>query len=426
MRLTGFRWSLVAAAVVVALASPAIARASAVTDWNLNAADALSNAATATPPGAGQTPPVTVLHMAMVQGAVYDAVNAIAGGYQSYLTGLPAASSSASKDAAVATAAHDVLVGIIPALPAAVKAWLDTRYGLALAGIPDSTDKTNGVAIGAAAATAMLNLRANDGRFVAFSFTPSFAVGKWRPELPAFVSDPFAWVARVRPFMLESNSQFRSDGPDALNSGSYAKEFAEVKALGALNNSTRTDEQTIFARFYTDHATALWNRTFRGIADQSGLGVTREARLFAMLNMAGADSLIGCWDSKWYWSNWRPITAIRLADTDGNHKTIADPNWLPLITTPPYPDVPSGYNCITSAVFHTAQDFFGTDKLAFIVHSNVTNSNRSYGRFSDVWNDTVDARIMDGIHFRTADVLGVVLGKKVAHWLDKHYFQPTG
>jgi hypothetical protein len=417
---------MLAAAVVIALAVPAIARASAVTDWNLNATNALSNAPTAAVPGAGQTPPVTVLHLAMVQGAVYDAVNAIAGGYQPYLSGLPATSSSASKDAAVATAAHNVLVGIVPALPGAVKAWVDIRYGLALAAIPNSTDKSDGITIGAAAATAMLTLRANDGRYVPFSFTPRFGPGQWRPELPAFVSDPFAWVARVQPFMLESNSQFRSKGPDPLNTGDYANEFAEVKALGALNNSTRTDEQTVFARFYTDHATALWNRTFRAIADQSALDVTREARLFAMIDMAGADSLIGCWDSKAYWSNWRPITAIRLADTDGNPKTIADPNWLPLIPTPPYPDVPSGYNCITSAVFHTAQDFFGTDKVAFVVHSNVTNSNRSYGRFSDVWHDTVDARIMDGIHFRTADEQGVVLGKNVAHWLDKNYFQPTG
>jgi hypothetical protein len=224
---------------------------------------------------------------------------------------------------------------------------------------------------------------------------------------------------------MKTQSQFRTDGPQPLSSAAYATEFNEVKTLGALNGSTRTPEQTALALFYTDHAVAMWNRTFRAIAAQQGLGESDEARLFGMLNMAGADSLIGCWDSKQYWSFWRPITAIRL-DGDGNAATTADPNWLPLIPTPPYPDEPSGFNCVTSGFMHTAQDFFGTNKMTFTVHSNGTNVDRDYTRFSDTWKDTIDARIYEGIHFRTADVHGVVLGKKVAHWLDKHYFQSVG
>jgi hypothetical protein len=431
-------------AAVVALAALAVtvpARSSTtdtVIDWNLNAANALSNAPTATPPGVGMTPPVTEVHLAMVEGAVYDAVNAIdlanGPGHQPYLSGLPAASASDSVNAAAATAAHNVLIGVLNALPSpqppvlpAVLAWVEAAYTNTLAAIPDSAAKIGGIADGAAAASAMLALRAHDGRYGPFRFTPGTEAGQWRPELPAFVSDPNAWVAKVVPFLMDSQSQFRSDGPPLpLKSGAYAGEFNEVKDLGALNGSRRTSEQTALGLFYTDHAVAMWNRTFRAIAQQQGLSESDEARLFGMLNLAGADSLIGCWDSKAYWSFWRPITAIRQADADGNPATTADPNWLPLVATPPYPDEPSGFNCVTSGFMHTAEDFFGTDKMAFTVHSNATNANRDYTRFSDTWKDTIDARIYIGIHFRTADVNGVVLGKKVSHWLDKHYFQPVG
>ena len=427
-------------AVLVALAVTVPAQASStdtILDWNLNAANALSNLPAATPPGVGMTPPVTVVHLAMVQGAVYDAVNAIdlanGRGHQPYISGLPAASASDSVDAAAATAAHNVLVNVLNALPApqpavlpAVLTWVEAAYTNTLAGISAGAAKDGGIADGAAAATAMLTLRAQDGRYGPFRFTAGFGPGEWRPELPAFVSDPNAWIAKVQPFLLNTQSQFRTDGPQPLESGAYATEFNEVKSLGALTNSTRTPEQTALGLFYTDHAVAMWNRTFRAIAAQQGLTASDEARLFGMLNFAGADSLIGCFDSKAYWSFWRPITAIRLADTDGNPATTADPNWLPLAPTPPYPDEPSGFNCVTSGFMHTAQDFFGTNKMDFTVHSNATNADRDYTRFSDTWKDTIDARIYVGIHFRTADVHGVVLGQKVAHWLDKHYFQPVG
>jgi hypothetical protein len=306
-----------------------------------------------------------------------------------------------------------------------VLAWLQTAYNTTLGGIPPGADKNGGIADGAAAAAAMLALRATDGRYGPFKFTAGFAAGQWRPDLPAFVSDPNAWIAKVTPFTMTSQSQFRSDGPPPLSSGAYADDFNEVKSVGALNSTTRTSAQTALGLFYTDHAVAMWNRTFRTISGQQGLSESDEARLFGMLNFAGADALIGCWDSKAAWSFWRPITAIRV-DGDGNSATTADPNWLPLVPTPPYPDEPSGFNCVTSGFMHTAQDFFGTNKMDFTVHSNATNADRDYTRFSDTWKDTIDARIYIGIHFRTADVNGVVLGMKVAHWLDKHFFQPVG
>jgi hypothetical protein len=405
-----------------------------VRDWNRHAVNALINAPTAPTPGAGQAPQVSALHLAMVQGAVYDAVNAIDGTRQPYLTGLPAAPPDASHDAAVATAAHHVLVGLgvapVPALPQVVRDRLDALYAEALAGIPDAAAKIDGIAAGAAAAEAMLAARSTDGRYVAFSFTAGSEAGQWRPAPPGFASDPFAWLANVKPFVLHSQSQFQSRGPLSLRSRAYASEYNEVKALGGPDtvDSSRTDKQTALARFYTVHPVELFNRTVRVIAEQRGLSVAEEARLFAMVNMSGADGLINCWNDKAFFSFWRPITAIHEGDNDGNRRTHGDPAWTSFVPTPPYPEHPSGYNCVTGAMMHTAQDFFGKRTMNFSVVRIVPNEpdvTRVYKRFTDVVDDTIDARIYQGLHFRTAEVQGARIGKHVAHWLDQHYFQPV-
>ena len=422
------RWPTLLAATLVVLAAIGPPPTSAtgpnsVLVWNLHAVEALANPPTAATPGAGQTPPVVSLHLAMVQGAVYDAVNAIEGGHRPYLAGLPAASPGASKRAAVAAAAHDVLVGLVPPLPQVVRDRLDALYAASLGGIPDGAAKDSGIAVGAAAAAAMLAERANDGRYGSFSFSPGTEPGQWRPT--SGVNDPFAWVARVRPFALQSQSQFRTAGPRDLTSVEYAAEYAEVKALGSATSTSRTAAQTAVALFYTENPLVLWNRTFRVIAQDRSLSVVDSARLFAMLGVAGADAVIGCWDDKAHWSFWRPVTAIRLGDTDGNRATDPQSDWTPLGPTPPYPDHPSGYNCHTGAVVHTAKRFFGTDRVSFTVHSNATNVDRSYARFSDAARDTIDARVFLGIHFRSPDVQGARLGMKVAGWVDKHHFQPV-
>jgi hypothetical protein len=417
----------VAAMLLIAATIPPVAQAAspnAVLEWNAHASDALMNLPTATIPGAGQTPLVGGLHLAMVQGAVYDAVNAIDGRYRPYLRGLPAAPHWASKEAAVATAAHHVLVGIVPQLPQAILDRLNALYTASLGAVSDGPRKAAGVAIGAAAASAMLTNRADDGRYVPFALTPGTDPGEWRPDLPGFVSDPFAWVAFVRPFTLRNTSQFRSDGPNDLGSRRYAKEFNEVKELGSATSTTRSVEQTAVALFYTENPSVLWNRTYRAIAQDRRLSLVDSARLFGMLGIAAADAGINCWNDKWFFSFWRPITAIRLADTDGNRRTEADPAWLPLGPTPPYSDHSSGYNCLTGAFVHTARAFFGTDRMRFTVHSNATNADRSYTRVTDPVKDTIDARVWLGIHFRTADVQGAELGKDVSQWVTKHFFQP--
>ena len=218
--------AVLALAGVIPVTSVAAAEpATVLLDWNMYAIQALSNAPDAPTPGAGQTPPVGSLHLAMVSAAVYDAVNAIADTHEPYLKGLPDAPRRASKAAAAATAAHHVLVGLTPPLADNVKANLNTLYATSLSTIPNGWRKTAGVKIGAAVAAKMLAKRAKDGRYVPYSFTAGSDPGEWRPELPMFVSDPFAWVSNVKPFALRRASQVRTKGPLALTSAQYAIEF---------------------------------------------------------------------------------------------------------------------------------------------------------------------------------------------------------
>jgi hypothetical protein len=405
----------VIAAALAALSAPGVAHADAVTDWNAYAGNALAVTARLSPTAAS-------LHMAMVQGAMYDAVNGIDRGYRPYLV-LPAAQPWDSMDAAAATAAYRVLVSIVPAQ----QSVLEPLYQASLAQVPDGPAKDGGVAAGEAAAAAMIAARRDDGRFGSFRFTAGSTPGAWRPDLPFFGSDPFAWVAYVKPFLIESASQFRSDGPNALASDAYAADFAEVKAVGARNGSTRTADQTEQALYWgVEHGTLLWGRIIRTISANEGLSVSENARLFAMVQLAAADANINCWNDKAYWSSWRPITAIRLADTDGNPATDADPAWEPLLATPPFPEHPSGHACGSGAIVASLQNFFGTDKIAFTAFGAGSGTWRSYTRLSETIKEIIDARVYAGIHFRTADVQGAIIGKKVAHWEEKHYFQPAG
>lgn len=386
------------------------------------------------PPGAGLAPQVAILHIAMAQGAVYDAVTSIAGSYQPYGSGLPAAPASASKAAAVATAAHGVVtkVVIVPEMPAATKAWLDALLAESIADATAADGAgavADGIAAGEAAADAMLEARANDGRFVPFALTVGREPGEWRPTPPAFVPDPNAWVGNVEPFTLTSTSQFRSNGPHALHTDIYAEEYNEVKTLGGGPGfNSRTAEQEALAVFFAVNPVEMYNRAFRTVATDKGLTIAEQSRLFAMLNIAGADALINCFNDKIHWSFWRPITAIHNGDDDGNRKTAGDPTWTSMVTSPPYSEHPSGYNCFTGAFMHTAEAFFGHCRADFTlvrVAPNVPDVAREYKRYTKVIDDTIDARIYQGLHFRAADVQGAKIGKDVSDWLTRHYFKPV-
>ncbi len=270
--------------------------ANPVLDWNINTVNAIGNAPAAAIPGLGQPPPIAVIHLAMVHGAIYDAVNAIDGGHKPYLSGLPSAH-GASMAAAVATAAHDVLVALpapAPGNPAPMRASVAELYRLYLLQIPDGTAKTEGIAIGRAAATAMNAARADDGRFVGTPLWPIGTLkGEWRPVETAN-ANVFAWVANVEPFTLTSTSQFRTEGPYDLTSPEWAAEFNEVKMLGSNDPSTRTEAQNLLASFVSANLFSAYNRAMREIAVANGLTTPEQAMLFVRTTISAADALIGC------------------------------------------------------------------------------------------------------------------------------------
>src|SRR5262245_10181246 len=430
---------LVGAGLLIPPTAVAVEPNNMVLVWNEYAVSVIHSAAAPVPPapvGLGQAPPLSALSIAMVQGAVYDAVNAIDKGHQPYLGGL-SAPSSASKAAATAQAAHDVLIHLVASTPQPVIDRVDGMLAASLAQITDGQAKTDGIAIGAAAAAAMVAARNGDGRFDSEPFPTSTNVGSWR-TVPPVGNNVFGQFATVKPLTLKSPSQFPTEGLPDLRSPQYAAEFNEVKALGAQANSSRNEAQRLLAGFITANPLVFMNKGLRDISIAKNLTTAQQALLFAKTSMASTDALISCWNNKRLHLAWRPQTAIREAANDGNPATTADPGWLSLFATPGYPDNPSGYNCYTAGFWYSARLFFGTDKYSFSLTSpgvpanaavgnpiGIEGSTRNYTRFTGVIDDAIEGRILNGFHFRSADVQGAWIGKKAAQWLDKHYFAPV-
>jgi PAP2 superfamily len=408
---------LAAAAVLSTLVLSAPARADdTITKWNELASEALTSR------GQGA---VALAHLAMMNGAAFDAVNAIDGRYEPYLVA-PRARRWYSQDAAAVTAAYRVLVDsqppvVLPEQLAGLVAVLKPQYDASLAAIPDGPAKDGGVAVGEAAARAMIAARLDDGRFGPFRFSVGTLPGQWRPVLPLFVNDPGAWLKDVRPFLIESSSQFGGPGPYELTSRKYAKELDEVKLLGAAGSTLRTTDQTDAAQFWGNtNAVRTWGRLYANIATTYGCSLADNTRMFATVYLAAADAAITVWTDKAKYSFWRPITAIREADSDGNPRTVADPGWLPLVNTPPYTDHPSGLSSLAGASAEALRGFFGTDDLAFGA-TNALGATRNYTRFSQAAEEIVDARVWSGIHFRHSDRVGAAIGERVARW-QQHRF----
>jgi hypothetical protein len=364
---------------------------------------------------------VAFLHLGMVQGAVYDAVNGIDGGHEPYLRVPPAADPTDSMEAAAATAAHDVLVGLFSTPPMAnptVVADLDTRYAATLAQIT-SAGKAGGILVGQQAAARMLQERTGDGRFPAGYPAPAEGTdaGEWRRTPPSNAFEPAPWVGTVDPFIIANPAALASDGPNALSSADYTADFKEVKKYGRVDSAVRTEAQTFAALFWQANGSVLYNSAFRDITDRRDLDIVEAARLFAMGDIAGADAAIACWDDKYRTSFWRPYTAIHEADADGNPATVEDDTWTPLLPTPPFPEHPSGHGCISGAIVRTMQRYFGTDSVTFTATGTLNGVTRSktFDRLSVAIREVIDARVWVGFHFRTADVQGRVLGNKVAH-----------
>jgi hypothetical protein len=415
-------------ALAIVLVGPCSASAGAVEDWNAIAVQA-TLASCPSPvcvPAIPARPGATgSLDIAMVQAAVYDAVQAIERQFKPYHVEIPNA--SGSPVAATAKAAHDVLVNRFPWQAA----FLDMTYHQYLANHGGLAEDDPGVTVGAIAAAGIIALRADDGSFPnppAPDFFGGTDPGVWRPTPPAFAPMLVPWLASVTPFTLKSPSQFRAKAPPLLTSHEYTRDYDEVKALGVLNNSTRTFEQTDLAQFWASNYVVLWNHVLRDIASANVDNIGDSARLFALVDMAFADAGITAWNTKVAYVFWRPITAIRLGDDDGNPRTDGDPTWTPLIVTPPYPDYTSGANTVTGAATRALALFFGTDEMTF----DVTTTNpgptlvdtRTYYRFSDVAEDVVNARIYEGIHFRFADEEARKGGRHVAQWAFSHFLRP--
>ncbi|MCY1140982.1 vanadium-dependent haloperoxidase [Actinoplanes sp. Pm04-4] len=378
--------------------------------WNSNAQQAIYEVAR-------QAPYVAPRSFAMVHGAIYDAVNAIAGTpYEPYLVA-PAARRSFSSDAAVGAAAHRVLLSLFPAQAAS----LDEMYKSFLAGIPDGRGKAGGIAVGERAADAMIAARADDGAFASASWNVSTAPGQWRPTPPTLASDG-AWVGDLKPFVIRRGDQFRTSGPPALSSAAYARDLNEVKAIGAVNSTVRTADQTQAAIWWHDRRLTEWEIK-RQVSDRQGLNTLQAARFFAMAEIANADSLIACFNEKKHWNFWRPVTAVQEAASDGNPRTTADPAWMPLLVTPPFPDYTSGHTCSTSTIMYTMRAYFGRDDIPFSAYSADSATTRSFPSFSAALDEVVEARIWGGVHYRSADVQGVKVGTGVAKYVLAHEFR---
>ena len=431
---------LAALGVAGASAAPVVAATNPVTDWNLTAVNTL----TTLPGPAGGAPPASQISMGMVQGAVYDAVNAITPKHHRPYLLKRRFAATASKDAAVATAAYMVLSNIVSTVPASISfptrasvlQSLASQYAASLSAIPDSPFKTKGVAAGNAAAEAMIAAREGDGRFGPSQWVPNSAPGHWQPLInPATgqpILDPTPWVGGVKPFLMQSSSQFRTAGPLALGSAAYAAEFNEVKTLGSINSAVRTTTQTYIARWWQSTPVASWNAVARDLIGRDEVNIADSARLLAMMNLSAADAGINCWNDKYYWDFWRPWNAIPRAAEDGNPATTAEAGWTALITAP-YPDHPSGHNCNDGAHVGVLRMFFGdvieggyqiTSASTFLAPTDPKT--RTFGSFSQALAELIEARIWAGLHYRTADVQGQQLGRNVVNYMAANYFQPVG
>ncbi|MFO1441551.1 MAG: vanadium-dependent haloperoxidase [Verrucomicrobiaceae bacterium] len=439
-------------ALALFTATPVL-HADVVTEWNqimlqTFAAEASSAA-----------PPINSRTMGMLGGAVFDAVNSVNRNYQSYLGYFDPTTAGVGVDmeAAAATAAYNTLTSIYTDRYGAGNPYLSNftnLYNNQMSSIAAGDSKTRGTEVGAAAAAAMVGARASDGWNAAPTYSPQpfGTVGRWQPG-----TNPGAWGANsgtflysqwnnVTPFALTSASQFRPGGPAGLNgttpadyqawvqSSAYTAEFNQIKSLGSSTSSTRTADQTVIAYFWVDGpGTASppghWNRIAQSISASAGLNLEQNARLFALLNLAEADTGIATWEAKVYFDNWRPMLAINTADTDGNPDTLVDAAWTPLIPTPSFGSYTSGHSAFSMAGASVLAAFFGTDNMSFTVDSESpflpVGYTRSFNSFSEAAEEAGMSRIYGGIHWMSDNTDGATLGDAVATYTVDNFLLPV-
>lgn len=382
---------------------------------------------------ANTSPLVVTRNAAIVEASVFDAVNGVKGHYQPIHV-MPAAPHGASARAAAIQAAYASLVRLYPAQVSTFNAarsaslsGLVKEHGGVKVQQKRQAAINAGVAWGQQVADEIWAWRSTDG------FTPNpppflggTAVGEWRPTPPAFAPGVFPQFAYMTPWVIATPSQFRPAGPPALTSALYAQVFNETKSFGSLTSSVRSADGTAFAQFWATSTPAYnMNSVALELAAEQDMTLLENAHLFAELNVAVADAAIAVWDAKYHYVFWRPVTAIPLADTDGNPATVADPAWMPLITTPSHPEYPSAHGGVSGAGMTVLAHFFGEDSSFTVPSDALPGVVRSFTSFSSALDEVENARIYGGIHYRTSTHDGRVLGTAVANYVLENAFQPV-
>jgi len=395
------------------LVLPAAGSADAVLEWN--------EVTLARIVAAGQRPPMGARTLAMVHVAIFDAVVASAASqrrYAPYVFRGPAPA-SASPEAAAAAAARTVLARLFPEQLEAIGA----AYAAALAGVPEGAARAAGIALGEAAGAACLELRDGDGSAALESYRPRTLPGVYVPTtLPVFSQWPL-----VEPFFLESGAQFRPGPPPALGSEIWTRDYAEVKSLGARASATRTAAQTEAAHFWTITGPVAWNPVVRALATSRPGSLVENARLFALANLAAADAFVAIFDAKYTYEFWRPITAIRNGDKDGNDATAPDPGWVPLVDTPLHPEYPCAHCISAGAVAEVLESAFGRGEVAPIEMTSATapGVTHRWTRIGDWVREVDQARIWGGIHYRNSTEVGEAMGRRIGALAVAKLLRPT-
>jgi hypothetical protein len=430
---------LLALAAVLVVVAPSSARrddagavpATVALEWNTNAVAAVRAAKVVDPQGTAPRPLYQtegLLYMSYVQAAVYDAATKIGQRYLPYHH-FEAPAGNASIEAAVIAAAYNTLVFYL----GDPNGTLAAEYAASIAALPNDETTARGIAVGQAAAADIEALRANDGRDAP---TPVFGAGPVQPGVWVWAPPPSLqiaqtpWLAFMQPFMLDSTSQFRAPPPPALTSALYTRDFNEIKAYGSATSTVRTPDQTAIAYFWNANAINQVNQSLQNVAIQHTMDLLDTVRLLAAGNMIPTDAGMACFDSKYHYLLWRPVTAIRNADIDGNPNTTPDPTWTPLLTTPNHPEYPSQHGCVTSALAQVLANTVGTTNIDATIPgaqngATTLTTSQTFATVNDLLTQLVNARVWIGFHFRNSVQVGENLGTAVANWELAQYFLPT-
>jgi hypothetical protein len=416
MKIDRRNW-LAAAAMFCSVAAGA--RGNEITDWNRVFYEAAN-----VPPA---TSPLNVTRSAAIfQAAIFDAVNGIERRFTPVHV-RPNGPPGASRRAAAVQAAYAILARLYPGQIAK----FDQERERSLAGMASGVAAENsesirrGIEWGQTAADEIWAWRSSDGFSPAMSFAGDFGIGKWRPTPVGYAAGGGVHFKYMTPWVMNSPSQFRPGPPPALTSSQYADDFNETKSKGSAVSAVRTEEQTQYSRFWhSSQANYLWNQVAVALAEERRLTFSESSRLLAVLNVAVADAAIGCWDAKYEYIFWRPITAIVEAGNDGNALTVPDAGWTPLLGTPPHPEYLSGHACLSGAAARVLEKYFGNESSFSIETVHVPGVVRRFDRISDALAEVNNARIYAGIHFRTACTAGVALGFQVADYVMEYGLAP--